>query len=154
MAGCLMITSWITLHWISGRFSEWNGWIRNNLVFNCIFKTLEGIQSLFFYLPFTQVDCQTLICFLLYQSARERNSLVISQNAIFLFNSRNPLQAHSAKYSIKYQSEIHIAERTCKDKTQKHRASFKGTFAAWNPEAANKPSFPAHNDYEYNNGKS
>jgi hypothetical protein len=40
------------------------------------------------------------------------------------------LQAHSAKYYIQNQSEIHIAERACKDQTLAHQESFKGTFAA------------------------
>jgi hypothetical protein len=67
-----------------------------------------------------------------YQLLTEREISVISQNAIFLlfFNRDCLLQAHSAKYNIQYQSEIHIAERACKDQIQHHKERFNGTFAA------------------------
>ena len=57
---------------------------------------------------------------------------------------KNPLQAHSAKSYNYYKSEFQLAERACKDKTQRHQVSFKGSFAAWNPEAVNEPNNSRH----------
>jgi hypothetical protein len=49
------------------------------------------------------------------------------------------LQAHSTKYYIQNQSEIHISERACNDHNQPLFESFKGTFAASGFQAANVP---------------
>ena len=67
---------------------------------------------------------------LTFTSTGELETSPISKNAIFLFNNKNLLQAHSANVNISINSEFFFAKRACKYKTKQHQENFKGTFAA------------------------
>jgi hypothetical protein len=50
-----------------------------------------------------------------------------------------PFASTFRRLNTGFKKKFPPAERACKDQIQKHRESFKGTFVALNPEAANEP---------------
>jgi hypothetical protein len=85
------------------------------------------IRWLSFSILYYRIVLQTLT---FTSTAGEYKISPVSKNAIFLFKYGESFASTFRKQNMQYKSEFYIAERACKDITQRHQVSFKGTFAA------------------------